>query len=261
MNPVATTVDTCRSVCQSGRMRKHLRRTLAGGVALAVGIVPAAITAAPATAAPHPAPSTAATAAPDDYDARQDPAVTGPLAARAAVLATRPAVRTLRSRLGEQGIVDIDPLTGTPRPVARLDGFRTGPSRKPAVVVARDYLKAHADLFGVDPATLRLRRDYVDIDGTPHLSFLQRVGDVPVFGNGIRADVARNGALIQMTGSPVRQVPASLGAARLTAGQALDTARRDARETRTTTSDKAGLVAFPTVAGLRLGYQTLTMQT
>jgi len=213
-------------------------------------------------AAPHSARSADTTAAPANYDARHDPAVTGMLRSKAAMLAAKPpaSVSGMRSELGDQGIVEMDPLTGTPRQVARLDGFLTGPSRKPAVRVARDYLKAHADLFGVDPATLALNRDYVDIAGTHHLSFLQRVGDVPVFGNGIRADVARNGALIQMTGSPVRQMPATLGAAKLTAGQALETARKDARESRSTTSDKAHLVAFPTVAGLRLGYQTLTMQ-
>jgi extracellular elastinolytic metalloproteinase len=243
-------------------VKTNIRRTLAGGVALAVGIVPAAISAVPAMAAPHSARSADTTAAPANYDARHDPAVTGMLRSKAAMLAAKPpaSVSGMRSELGDQGIVEMDPLTGTPRQVARLDGFLTGPSRKPAVRVARDYLKAHADLFGVDPATLALNRDYVDIAGTHHLSFLQRVGDVPVFGNGIRADVARNGALIQMTGSPVRQMPATLGAAKLTAGQALETARKDARESRSTTSDKAHLVAFPTVAGLRLGYQTLTMQ-
>jgi extracellular elastinolytic metalloproteinase len=248
-----------------------LRRTLvAGGAVLVVGIVPAATVAGPATAAPAHAPAAphstraaGATAAPGDYDARDDSAVTGMLDTKAAMLAAKPsaAVSSIRAALGEQGIVDMDPLTGTPRQVARLDGFLTGPSKKPAVQIARNYLKAHADLFGVDPASLKLRRDYQDIDGTHHLSFLQQVGNVPVFGNGIRADVAKNGALIQMTGSPVRQVPAGLAAAKLTGNQALDTARRDARETRSTAGDKAQLVAFPTAGGLRLGYQTLTMQS
>jgi hypothetical protein len=238
------------------------RRLLGAGAALAVGIVPAVISAAPAMAAPHPS-RAAASAAKGNYDARHDPGITGALDAAATMLAAKPsaAVSNMRAALGDQGIVDVDPLTGTPRQVARLDGFLTGPSRKPAVRVARDYLKAHADLFGVDPATLTLGRDYVDIDGTHHLSFLQRVGDVPVFGNGIRADVAKNGALVQMTGSPVRQVPAGLAGARLTGPQALDTARRDVQETTATPSDKAELVAFPTAGGLRLGYQTLTMQS
>jgi hypothetical protein len=246
-------------------MRKNLRRTLAGGVVLAIGVAPAAIGAGPAMAYAPAAPARTAesTAAPANYDARHDPAVTGMLQTKAAMLAAKPpaSVSDMRSELGDQGIVDLDPLTGTPRQVAKLDGFLTGPSRKPAVQVARDYLKTHADLFGVDPATLKLSRDYVDIEGTSHLSFLQRVGDVPVFGNGIRADVAKNGALIQMTGSPVKQLPAGLAGARLTGDQALQTARRDARETRSTTSDNAKLVAFPTVGGVRLGYQTLTMQS
>jgi extracellular elastinolytic metalloproteinase len=241
-------------------VKTPLGRTLvAGGLALAVGIFPATIGTRPAVAAPQKT----RTAAPQDYDARRDPAVRDQLDTKAALLAAHPpaALSSLRNALGRLGIVDIDPLTGTPRQVARLDGFLTGPSRKPALQVARAYLKAHADLFGVDPATLRLRRDYVDVAGTHHLSFLQQVGSVPVFGNGIRADVARNGALIQMTGSPVRQTPAALAGARLTGAQALDTARRDARETRATAHDKAQLVAFPTAAGLRPGYQTLTMQS
>jgi extracellular elastinolytic metalloproteinase len=247
-------------------VKTSIRRTLvAGGAVLAVGIGPAVTGAGPATAAPVIPPSTRAAgpaAAVPNYDARHDPALTGPLDTKAALLAARPpaAVSGMRAALGTQGIVDVDPLTGTPRQVARLDGFLTGPSRKPAVQVARRYLRAHADLFGVDPAALRLRRDYVDVAGTHHLSLVQQVGAVPVFGNGIRADVARNGALIQVTGSPVRQMPGGLAAAELTGAQALDTARRDARETRPTAADRAELVAFPTAAGLRLGYQTLTMQ-
>jgi hypothetical protein len=247
-------------------VKANLGRTLiAAGAALAVGFGPAVTGAGPATAAPAAPHSTRAaeTAARENYDARRDPAILGTLATKAAMLAAKPtaAVTRMRAALGQQGIVDVDPLTGTPRQVARLDGFLTGPSRKPAVRVARDYLKAHADLFGVDPATLKLRRDYVDVAGSHHLSFLQRVGPVPVFGNGIRADVARNGALIQMTGSPVRQMPAGLAAAKLTGGQALERARRDVRETRPTARDKAQLVAFPTAAGLRPAYQTLTMRS
>jgi extracellular elastinolytic metalloproteinase len=247
-------------------VRTQLRRTLvASGAILAVAFVPAVTDAGSATAAPaapHSNRPATATAAPGNYDARHDPATAGMLDTRAAMLAAKPtrAVSSMRAALGEQGILDIDPLTGTPRQVARLDGFLTGPSKAPAVQVARAYLKAHADLFGVDPATLKLSRDYVDIAGTHHLSFLQQVGSVPVFGNGIRADVARNGALIQMTGSPVRPVPAGLARAELTGSQALATARRDARETRATPSDKVQLVAFPTAGGLRPAYQTLTMQ-
>ena len=36
-----------------------------------------------------------------------------------------PAQEALRRSLGMHGVVDVDPLTGTPRVVARLDGFLT----------------------------------------------------------------------------------------------------------------------------------------
>ena len=52
------------------------------------------------------------------------------LRARATTLATSPsiAVTKLGHQLGLQGAISIDPLTGTPRMVGRLDGFLTGPS-------------------------------------------------------------------------------------------------------------------------------------
>lgn len=37
-----------------------------------------------------------------------------------------PGIKALRKAVGTQGIVEVDPLTGRPRQVARLDGFLTG---------------------------------------------------------------------------------------------------------------------------------------
>jgi hypothetical protein len=66
-----------------------------------------------------------------NYDARSDLAAKKALAARSAQLSAHPnaGVRSLRKQLGNQAIVDIDPLTGTPRLVGRLNGFLTGPSK------------------------------------------------------------------------------------------------------------------------------------
>jgi hypothetical protein len=257
---------------------------VAAAVVLVAGVLPAV-----SYAAPGPAKSPAKAAGSRDadgrrafYDARQDAAAQPALTNRAAAQKARPAVTDLRATLGDQGIVDIDPLTGTPRQVARLDGFLTAATRTPAVTVATGYLKAHADLFGLDAARvdgLKLRQDYVDIAGTQHLSFQQMVGGVPVFGNGLRADVTKNGQLIQVTGAPVAALPESLGVARLTAAQAHDDAVRDAgaatrtpaakvraqsatpdRATTFTTGDKAQLVAFQTPGGTRLGWQTITLR-
>src|SRR4051794_34556354 len=81
------------------------------------------------------------------------------------------AADALRRELGPQGVVSVDPLTGPPRSVARLDGLLTGPSGKPPATVALDYVAAHADVFGLAPADLAAltpRRDYVDVAGTHH---------------------------------------------------------------------------------------------
>jgi extracellular elastinolytic metalloproteinase len=230
----------------------------AAGAILIVAIAPGTSHAAPV--APAPAPTRAPS--PGFYDARRDPAIQGLLGNRSAMLAAKPpaAVSDLRSQLGDQGIVDLDPLTGTPRQVARLDGFLTGPSHRPALKVAQDYIRAHRALFGVDIDALKLRQDYVDIEGTHHLSFQQMVGGVPVFGNGIKADVARTGQLIQVSGAPVAALPASLGAAKLTAAQALTTARQDGRAAGSTAQDKAQAVAFETAGGVRPAWQTITMK-
>src|SRR5262245_56727708 len=131
------------------------------------------------------------------YDSRKDAGTVKELNARAATLAANPkaGVQTLRKELGIQGVLSIDPLTSTARAVGRLDGFLTGPSAKPATTVALDYVAANPDVFGLDAdaiSRLVLRRDYVDIDGGHHLSYLQHIGGIPVFGNGLQANVAKN---------------------------------------------------------------------
>ena len=89
----------------------------------------------PATKAPktHAVGKAAATTKPD-YDARQGASKSEQkqLLQRAAVAASSAPVVSLQSQLGDQGIVDIDPLTLTPRQVTRLDGTLTGPSRSAA---------------------------------------------------------------------------------------------------------------------------------
>lgn len=162
--------------------------------------------------------------------------------------------------------------------MARVDGFLTAPSSRPAADIARAYLTAHPDVFGLDAAevaALTLRKDYVDIEGTHHLSFVQTVGGVPVFGNGLKAHVTRNGRLLQVDGSPLASLPASLGSPGLTAAKARDTAVRDVfgtstavatkqvgadRQTDFSGGDKAQLVVFQGLDGPRLAWQTMTMR-
>src|SRR6185436_19808936 len=243
-----------------------------------------ALPGAQAMAAEKPTAGQAATAPAeklDNFDARKDGPARQVLAARSAAMAASPkaGVRELRQQLGLQGIVDLDALTGTPRLVARIDGFLTDATSAAPEQVARDYVKAHADAFGLKAAEvdgLVLRNSYRDVEGTTHLSFVQQVGGVAVFGNGLKAHVAKDGRLVEVDGSPVSALPTSIGAAKLSAAGARDRAVADVfgsskqsvvktelssnRRTTFSGGDQAQLVVFQTLSGPRLAWQTITMR-
>jgi hypothetical protein len=249
---------------------------------LCLGLLPAAGTAAAAGSKGASAGSTIKGEKPGNFDSRTDGAARKVLAARSASMAANPraGVRQLRQQLGQFGLIDLDPVTATPRRVSRVDGFLTGPSRQSASKVALDYVKARPDVFGLDAAGvagLTLRKDYVDIEGTHHLSFVQTTANgVPFFGNGLKAHVAKNGALIQVDGSPVANANVSLGTPGLTADKARDTAVGDAfgsskasiktqasgaaKSTEFTNGDRAQLVAFQGISGARLAWQTILLK-
>src|SRR5438093_236918 len=203
-----------------------------------------------------------------NLDARSGPAVTE----RRDQLAANPsaAVKALGASLGPQGIASIDGLTGTPRIVARLDGFLTGASGRPAARIALDYVRAHADVFKVDVSTLQLAREYVSVDGTRHIWWRQVVNGIPVFGNGLKANVAVDGRLINVIGSPLTSLGGAASAPLLSADEALARTRRDAgvpevplaskkgndarKTTEFSTGETAALTVFATPKGNRLGW-------
>ncbi len=168
----------------------------------------------------------------------------------------------LAQRLGSQGVVDADAITGTLRFVGRLDGFLTGPSAGAAKAVAMDYVRANLAAFGLsqsDLRTFRLRSDYVDIIGTHHLSWVQRVGGVQAFPNGLKANVTREGRLINVSGSPASGLSLPTASARLDATAAIAAARSAAGgATVREDADEAELVLFPTARGGRLAWRTTT---
>jgi len=206
-----------------------------------------------------------------NYDARGGPAVRD----RAATLTANPtpALRALESSLGGHGVVAIDGLTGTPRFVGRLDGFLTGPSRDSGAKVALDYVRANAAVFQVDVSTLELAREYVSEDGTHHLWWRQVVNGVPVFGNGLKANVTANGELINVSGAPLTNLGGAAPAPSIGAEEALAQARRNvgapvvavgaqrSRDRRQTTifdtGERAQLAVFATPRGNRLGWDLL----
>jgi hypothetical protein len=137
----------------------------------------------------------------------------------------------LSNTLGAQGVLDFDEATNTPRVVQKLDGFLTGPSDEDPAHIALDYVAAHDDVFHLSRAdldALRLTRRYTDAGGTTHLVWAQTHDGVPAFDNDLHANVAKDGRLINLSGSPVADFAVRSTTPALTASQALDGALDDA---------------------------------
>jgi hypothetical protein len=210
-----------------------------------------------------------------NLDVRSGPAVSE----RRDALAANPsaAVKALGRALGAQGVASIDGLTGTPRIVARLDGFLAGPSSRSTARIALDYVRTHADVFKVDVSTLQLAREYESVDGTRHIWWRQLVNGIPVFGNGLKANVAADGRLINVIGSPLANLAGAASAPTLSADQALARTRRDAgvpeaplasktrkdarKTTEFSTGETAALVVFATPKGNRLAWDLFVEPT
>ncbi len=234
-----------RTRLASGRAggRSGSGRRFAGAVALAAAAVIVA-TGASATSAPKPAgtivhgsPSARDQGLPD-FDARD-----GSTYRAVAPPGAQAAREALSASLGEQGVLQIDPQTGTPRVVARLDGFLTGPSTRPPASVALDYVRAHLAAFGLtgdDLRTLAPPSDYVDILGTHHLTWQQRVNGVPAFDNSLRAAVTTQGQLVNVQGSPIHALQVASTTPRLGPDAAVSAALRNAGAADTSPGRTAG---------------------
>ena len=187
----------------------------------------------------------------------------------------------LRDSLGTEGVFDTDPLTGTVRELGRLDGYLTRASNAAPSRIAMRYVDAHAAALGLarsDVTRLHLRRDYIDIGGTHHLSYVQRVGGVPVFGQGLIANVAKSGRLISLTGSAGRSAthPATARRADAEHGREAEPSPTSAPghrprpattqagpsdATRFADGGRAQRVVFDTPGGVRAAWQTITTPT
>ena len=176
------------------------------------------------------APAGAATEAPGKpaFDVRESQPARPAVPNDAAALRARD---RLSAQLGRQGILDIDERTGTPRIVARLDGFLTGPSDDDPARIALDYVRAHPDVFRLaagDIAALRLARRYTDPHGVTHVIWAQAWRGIEVWDNELRASVTGDGRLINIGGSPIADLATRTPKPELTAGEALSEALGDA---------------------------------
>ena len=211
------------------------------------------------------------------YDARQ----TSSAAQAQSVFAdpTAADVPSLRSLARPTPIVSINPTTGTPDNLTSLDGYLTPRSDRSARDIVLTYVRNHVAALGLtaaDVGTLRLRSSYSDPAGIQHLSWIQTVNGISVFGNGLRAHVTADGRLIALQGAPVDGLASltaklattpDLGAATARekaaddVGGAVDGAASETRSGGTTTwsnGDYADLVWFVTQSGARLAWSTYT---
>ena len=257
------------------RLRTRTTRTLtAGALVLAAGLATTSIPGGSYAAGPSsPTParterSSATGEARGFYDVRRGAGGS----ARAAQLrassraSSRPAARALRKSLPADALVEYDGTTGTVRVLENLDGFLTGPSAEPAAKVAMRYVTDNHDALGLtsgDLGTFRLRRDYRDVTGIHHLSWVQNIDGKPVFGNGLQAAVDRHGRLLMVGGSPVSTPPTPRNAARRlgTPSAAIAASRRDTGERSTAPGprDAATPVLFVTREGSFAAWETVTM--
>ena len=156
---------------------------------------------------------------------------------------------------------------------ANPGGFLTTPSDERPATIALDYVRAHPRTFELDDndlAGLRLRRAYRSGGGDVHLQWEQLYRGIPVFGPGLRANVASDGRLINVGAGALPDPGASSIEPRLSALDALLAAARAAgaplapghpgapqgneRATTFTSGDRASLTLF---GGDRLAWRVL----
>ena len=169
-----------------------------------------------------------------------------------------PAAERLDAALGAEGVVELDPTTGTARVVADRAGALTQPSAQGAARIALDYAEAHQGLFGLDGGeldALKLTRRYSS-NGITHLTWQQGVDGVAVYGADLRAAVTDDGRLMTIGGAPVADLPESAGVPDVSAARAVSASLKGVEGTER--GADAELVLFPTDGGTTLGWRTTT---
>jgi subtilisin-like proprotein convertase family protein len=192
--------------------------------------------------------------------------------------AVPPHVRAARSalaeRLGIEGRVAADPVGGGLRVLSRTDGFLSGPRAGDAADVALAYVRAHADVFGLDAqklAALQLTERTTSNDDVTHLTWTPFRQGVPAYDAALRVHVARDGRVVAASGPPLGGGPPASTAPRLTASEALAIAQADVdappalpranthtgpqRLTTFSNGDRARLVVFDAPDGDRLAWR------
>ncbi|MDP3850420.1 MAG: hypothetical protein Q8Q59_07960 [Luteolibacter sp.] len=100
--------------------------------------------------------------------------------------------------------VDFDPLSGAPSNIVAVGRFLFGTrsDKRDAAATVKEFLNAHADLFGNDSSSLeqaRITREDVGAHNGMHtLVWQQEVDGIPLYRTILRANVTKDGELISL---------------------------------------------------------------
>jgi extracellular elastinolytic metalloproteinase len=197
----------------------------------------------------------------------------------AAVAGVRAAAQRLREKLGRETIVDVDPKTGTPREIVRLDGFLSAPRIDDPTTIARDWIEDNDALLGLDDHDMKCLHavaDHTSPAGITDVTFAQTSAGLRAFNTFIRVSVAPSGRVLNVTGSPTPDLHPNTTAPTVTATEARALAMRDAgasgaapgvdrvltgaaRTTVFADGGEAGLVLFHRPQGTRLAWHLMTV--
>jgi hypothetical protein len=168
--------------------------------------------------------------------------------------ATPHAAGLLADSLGQMGVVDIDPVTRTPRNLGNLDGYLTGPSSADPSDVVLGYVRAHSDVFrltSADIGGLQVVREYTDIAGLTHIQWRQWHDGLPVVDADLRADLTSDGRIIDIQGAPLADFGSVSLKPAIAARRAVQSASAGVRVTQSTSQ----LAYAPVRGGARLVYR------
>jgi extracellular elastinolytic metalloproteinase len=203
----------------------------------------------------------------------------GRVRASATVAAARPDERTrlaradLRRNLGRGAVLNVDPLTGTPRQLLRTDGALADPRGGDRADIALEFARANREALGLDSADLDgldLRRRLKTAQGLTVVQFRQLYRGIPAFDNDLRVAIDRAGRVVSVAGAPRHDLAVASVQPSLSGAEALVRLQRNVGVERslpvrsgpvgvrrTTTfegGDFARLVLFGTADGAKLAW-------
>ena len=138
------------------------------------------------------------------------------------------ATRALERRLGDQAVVDVDPVTRTPRVLARLDGALSAPAAGAAEDVAMRYVRANLAALGLaerDLDTLRAPETET-VAGITTVRWRQAVDGIAAADSELRVNLDGDGRVLNVLGSPAAGLDA-VTTPSLTAGEAVRVVQDD----------------------------------